>query len=473
MVRAGSFTPWGLLFALFFAGIPFVSAQDGSPAVPSRFKTLWQEADALQTASDFAGAADRYRAILTEFPRSQRAALRIAICEGRQGHIDAAITAYDAAINMAPQEYWAEAGLYFKARDCVEAGKTDDAHQAIERLKTEHPDSSYTIRSGILEAQLEGRPTSEAEARFTDELQAAQMLEQAQGFSKQSQDGSALAKLTQVISQFPDCAATLRAREATGHILIRQHRPDEAVDQFSAIVERVGGQAPGSRIVQTAKTRLAALHHKHGKALDAIALYEELVEQNADPAIVANATLHLTGIKFELLQRKKWREEPVSPENWQEIRDLCNRVLAMEKATSIEKARAELMLVESFQWQGDRDQLITSAQAFLSHHEGPEVKREIATVRLMLGEGLFKSRRAEEALPHFRWIIEAYAGEDAIWPGMDHLPRAYYRLWQTLQRLHAPAEQVEATAQELLEGYPESSDARLLQGTREQLRAAP
>lgn len=73
---------------------PALSQQVGE----TRFQQLWSEAESLGSENQYAAAAQRYRAILAEFPKSQRAALRIAVNEEKAGNTAEALRAYDAAM---------------------------------------------------------------------------------------------------------------------------------------------------------------------------------------------------------------------------------------------------------------------------------------------------------------------------------------------------------------------------------------
>jgi len=457
-VRGDLLNPWRWSLAFVLAGVPFVSAQEWGTT--DRFETLSAEARQLETDGQYAQAAERYRTILQEFPNSAEASFRIGYCEGRAGNIDAAIAAYQATIESDPSGYWTEPSLYYKARDCVEFGRTIEARNAIATLKTIHPDSVCMVKALVLEARLDGLPTANAESAVDLELQAVAMLDEALTLVKQNRDGEALALLDDLMAQYPNQATALRALESVGHIHLRSGQDIEAEAAFAEILDRVGDKAPSSRIVLTARTRLAAIRHRQWDLLATAELYTRVIQAAENTPFLANAVLQLAGVRFEILQRAILRGEVVTDAQWDEVRDLCREHMALDIASGYGNARAHLMIVESLVWQRRPDaEVIAEADRFLAEHNDPARRQEIATVRLLLGESLLRLGRNEEALEQFAWIVNAYHVTEEIWPGMDHLSRAYLRWWQALRRTGAPREQVEAAREAILTYFPDSGSA--------------
>jgi hypothetical protein len=44
--------------------------------------------------------------------------------------------------------------------------------------------------------------------------------------------------------------------------------------------------------------------------------------------------------------------QQITPEQWQQLRDMCQGVLALSQASGLQRARAGLMIAESYWWQG-------------------------------------------------------------------------------------------------------------------------
>lgn len=132
-------------------------AEEANPASqPSRFRQLWSEAESATSRQDHAAAALQYRAILSQFPQSQRTALRVAVNEEKAGRIDQALTAYDAALTLNPRGAWVDVALFYKARALLGAGNRREALTTVEHLRQQFPDSSYAIRALTLQAQARG-----------------------------------------------------------------------------------------------------------------------------------------------------------------------------------------------------------------------------------------------------------------------------------------------------------------------------
>jgi tetratricopeptide (TPR) repeat protein len=160
------------------------TAEELAAAREARFRTVWSAADAPHQAGDYAESERLYKQVLAEFPDAQRAALRVAIAQERQGKSAEALESYDRALAADPQGEWAPVALFYKARFCKE-----DARE-------------------------------------------------------------------------PDARAALRALDAEGHILTRNRRFDEAEAAFMRILDVCPDDSP--RIMQVARTRLAALAHARG-----------------------------------------------------------------------------------------------------------------------------------------------------------------------------------------------------------------
>jgi len=445
-----------ILVSFWIVALWACSAAADDPA-EARFQTLWAEADSVHTEGDFAVAEQLYKAILAEFPHSQRTALRIAICQEKAGRTQDALASYDAAINLDPLGYWAEVALFYKARACREANHIQGALDAVQRLRAQYPESPYNARAAVLEAQITGGDVPAAQALLEQELAAGEAFDQCMKASRATQDALALEGIEGLLELYPRSAVALRALEAKGHLLLRNKQYEEAVEPFLRILAQLGDSAPRSRIVQEARTRLAAIHHALYDRSEALRLYTEVLEGEPDPTIAANAALQAAGVAFEIYQRRRLREGPLPEERWDEVRALCQTAKGFPATTPEQRVRADLMIVETWTWQGDREKSVEAAEVFLDIYDEEEFKREVATAHLVAGKDLRVLKRYDEALAHLRWIVEAYPEENEIWPEMDHLPRTYFLIWQTLRDKGAPKAEVKKAGEELTARFPESS----------------
>jgi tetratricopeptide (TPR) repeat protein len=454
------FAVLGLCLALLSLGLSVLAQtpEELEAQREARFNDLWTEADQVQTRGEFSQAEQLYRQILTEFPDSQRTALRVAITQARGGDFQGAMESYDAAIEIDPDSSWAATGLFYMARDCWGSGDREAAQREVDRLLSTHPDSSFVAQARLLEARMEGSGVSEAEAELQRELEAAGVYDSAMGLSRQGEDDEALSALEQVIENYPGTGASLRALDAQGHILIRNQHHEEALSPFLRIMERTAELSPESRAARVARTRVAAINHVLGNRDEALSHYLALLEELGDESPeAANAMLQGSGVYFEILQRRMMSGENVEPGLWDELRDMMRSVHEMVGASSGQLIRADLMAMETLSWQGSAEGLIVEVECFLATWDTEEFRGEIATAHFFAGENYLKLGEIEPALEHFQWIIDVFEGESEIWPNMDHLPRTLYRKWQILIELEAPSGEIASAASALLDAFPETA----------------
>jgi len=87
-----------LVLAICGSVAPSLAAQPGAGASPPAFARAY----ALQTAGDFAGAADAYQAFLAQYPDNVEARSNLGVVLARLGRTDEAIAAYREAIRRSP-----------------------------------------------------------------------------------------------------------------------------------------------------------------------------------------------------------------------------------------------------------------------------------------------------------------------------------------------------------------------------------
>lgn len=436
----------------------------------SAVDAVWQEAGRLEAEGKFEEAAALYAAVPATSPAWQRAAVQAAGCLEKAGKLAEAVAGYDAAIAANPSAYWAESALFQKARTCKAQGNAAEAQRCIDRIKTRFPDSSSLADAYLLEAQMAGGDTAAAEAFVAREQEATALYKQALQADRNKDEAGALRLLETVVDQYAGIPAALRCRDARAHILVRHKGAEErtvAGAEFLHILALVADTAPNSRIAETARIRLAALHHSFENRQDAITAYQTLVNSE-DKAIASRAALQLAGLQFELMQRDTISTGPLADGRWDDLRALCSLVAGSPDAKPTERVRAEVMAVESFSWQKRPADALAAAEAFLARHPGDGFKQDAATVRFFGGLAARNLKDYSKALAHFRWIIIAYAGQTEIWPGMDHLPRTYCEIWQTLRATRAPADEIAQTANALLTAFPESEYAKHVRRQTEQ-----
>jgi len=455
---------WLLVLPPWYWGVmaPGQTAAPAGGGPTATVDAIWQEATRLEADGKFEEAAAQYAAISTDSPDWQKAAVQAAGCLEKAGKLADAVARYDAAIARNPSAYWAELALFQKARTCSAMANVAEARRCIDRLKARFPDSSSLADALLLEAQIEGRNTAAAEALVAREREATALYKQAMQADRNKDEAGAMQLLDAAILQYSGTPAALRCRDARAHLLTRHKQPEaraQAAAEFLHILMLVADSAPNSRIADTARMRLAALHHSRQDRQEAIAAYEALT-RSEDKAVASRASLQLAGLHFELMQREKFSSGSLADSRWDDLRALCNRVVASEDAKPVERARAEVMIIESLAWQDRPADALAAAEAFLAKYQSSGFKQDVATVHFFAGEAAQRTKQYDKALSHFRLVIGAYGGLGEVWPGVDLVARTYFRIWETLRWTKASAEELAKAADALLTEFPESSYAK-------------
>ncbi len=445
---------------------PMVAADGNTASAES--DPRWGQAVALQEQEDYQAAAALFGAISTDYPKSQRAALRMAICEHQAGARSRVVASYQRAIRIAPFDYWAEVALFRQAELHQSLNDPGGLQRCVDTLQVRFPESRWTARAVCLAAAVEDEDPAAAQVALDREEAAYAAYLAANGSNDRSQDEQRLERLAEFVSQYGDTRTALAALDTQGHLLIRNGRRQEAIVKFEEILNRVEAGAPQARIVHTALQRVAALYHAEGRKREALDTYLDLVASAGDAQVVADASTQAAGLAFELVQAGASIGRPKSPEEWEEVRVLCRQVHSLPEAGLGHRARAALMLIESYCWEDRLEDAVEAAETFLEAYSASAFRKDTATVCFFAGEALQKLERYDEALGMFERVIAAYPVEDEIWRRMDHLPRTYFRAWETLRLMEAPPARVEAAGDALLERFPESGYAEHVRVVRRQ-----
>ena len=432
----------------------------------------WQQAVTLKESGDYVGAANMYRSIFWDYPNSQRAALRIALNEQRAGITADAAASFVTANSVDPYGYWSEVGLYYEAKFHVDNGQLADAELCLEILEKRFPDSRWCARGraaiatarNVVDSGQDASAGAMAEAANIEAILAREnlaweSLSRANKSHGQGQDNQRLAALERIVSLFPDTCAALDARQSRGYLLIRNQRLTEAATELQSLASDLEFTSPHSRIRYDVEYRLAAVDHALGNKQQALTRYAQLTELAEDPQIVSKAGAQAAGLQLETMQAKLTGEKVISPEDWEAVRTYAEEV-RLSGGREQDVVRAELLNMESYCWQGMPIEAVTAAEEFLSTHDENEYKLDTATVCFFAGEEYLKLGEYQDALRHFRKVVSLYENEREMWKGMDHLPRTYYRIWETLRKQGADESKIQEAAQLLLTRFPDSEYAK-------------
>lgn len=415
----------------------FGTSASGLP--PWETDPRWQQAEALQSNGDYAAAIEVLRDLQGAYPEAQRVALRMALYQEAAGLGEQAMATYDAADRIAPFNYWAEVGLYNKAQLALARGEVPIARACIARLRERFPESRWRLRAEVIAAEMAGADAASAQNAVDREEAAYAELRPLFDLDRAIDDSALLSRLNQIIRDHPGTGSALQAMDMKGHVLLRNQRHDEAIAVFADILDEVGPVAPQSRIAQTACTRIAALYHLKGKRREALDLFQRLANTAADPAVASNAAVQAAGLYFEILQHESGPIPEIPAAEWEKVRAMCRRVKDLPLATPCERARAELMFMETLSYEGRHAESLVLATSFITEHPGDAFRRERGTAHLFAGLSLQRLGRNEEAIPHYEWIL-AELEKAPLWPAPARFldANAHYRLFTALRRSRGP-----------------------------------
>ncbi len=465
--------PLALALALGYLALIGVATQSAYGTEPC--DVSWNIALELQGQGDYQGAANAYAAILAQCPNSQRALVMQSATSLEAGADPASTLAnLDAAFQVDGFNYWAEVGLFYKVRACREAGCFNDANDALAILHARFPVSFSLARAEALDggkgqgggtrgSRIVQSGRSGRESSLEDEQTASELLDDAV-HDDSINDTSRLAAIQDVIDSYAGTKAALRARDAKAHMLVRLDRQAEAITEFEDLLFELGEQAAASQIAESAKTRLAALYHDAGLLENAYDAFIALRDTSSNPRVRSNAALQAAGVYFETQQGVSWSGDTF---DYETVRRLCNDVLALGIASDEEVARAKLMHLESHLWDKNPQQCLIEAESFIGEYREADMTPEIITARLFAGESQQILGGHEDAMRHYRWIIDNTGGEEP-WEGIQTLARTHYRIFDALRRSHAHPADVRDAAQAVLTQFPGTKYADLVANAAEQ-----
>lgn len=435
------------------------SAADSRTDVEDRFARAQQ----FEEEGKFEDAEAIYRALLADDPTLQKAAAKLAMCLFDAGLVDEAADAADAAIAIAPYRgVWAERAYLYKARACAEAGCLKNARDAVEFLRERFPDAVSTTRAEVVEARLDGRDPGLLEAAIQVEMEADELHDAANQAVKGQDYEQGLALLDSLIANYPDTRRALRGRMTRAYLLgMMPGRTDDCLSAWQDVHHRTEIAAPRSAIHLESLLRSGFLLQRLDRRAEAYVNFSAAAALADEPNLAADAKLQSAGAYFEVLQRQLFTEAGVSPQEWSELRERCGEVRANPSASEEARCRAELMVLESFDWEFRPEDSWNAAAAFLAKYNGGKLLPEQAAAHLFAGRSLQRLNRHAEALPHFQWILDTFPDGEVIWEGIDYHAMAYYGVFVCHMYSDAPYAEMIAPCLQVLKSHADSEEAAL------------
>jgi len=390
-------------------------------------------------------AAERYAEVMALDPvsvKSHHAAMKAAGCMKDAGNFaeaarfyQAIIAGVDARADKEPGTRrlrdWKCEALFKKAHACCQAGLADQALAMISLLREEFPDSVRATEIGILQAQLENRSTQPAQELFAQAGQAIALVRQAGDLQVNEDYNQALQLCDQVITSYPETAATWSALNLKAYILANKlNRPEQAQAVYGSICEKLGTTARRSRLF-------------------------------------CDARVNLRGLLLRHLQDKQRKGEPVSDQAWNELRDLCQEIVAQD-TWLFGRVYGHLGLTEMYSSKGERELALAAAEELIRVYQQGDrdnwsrFKPQLAWAHLYAGNALQNLGRYDEALTHYRWIVNIAYDYPPYGAGASTRVQAYYQIWRTLRRAGAPQAEIDEAAQAVLSRFPEAKHAEVI-----------
>jgi len=384
-------------------------------------------------------AAERYAEVMALDPvsvKSHHAAMKAAGCMKDAGNFaeaarfyQAIIAGVDARADKEPGTRrlrdWKCEALFKKAHACCQAGLADEALAMISLLREEFPDSVRATEIGILQAQLENRSTQPAQELFAQAGQAIALVRQAGDLQVNEDYNQALQLCDQVITSYPETAATWAALDLKGHILAdKLKRPEQARAVFELILSRLGLACRRCRLVQDTR-------------------------------------LHLRRLLLDRLQGKHGPAKPGSDPEWDNLRELCRQIIAQDP-WAFGRVYGHLTLIEVHFAKGEPARALAAAQELIYIYEQGDkedwkaLKAHIAWAHLYAGRALQRMGLYDEALAHYRYIVDFIYDYPPYGHGSETRRHAYVDIWRTLRQAGAPQEEITQAAQMILSLFPDS-----------------
>lgn len=388
----------------------------------------------------------------------------------------------DSAIAMNPYSHWAGVGHYYRASACSRAGCANEALDSVQVLRTRFPESAWTTRAEAVEAEIQGSDSRPLSGRLAREEVAEAIYQQALADDAAGDGAAAMVRLNDLIANHSDTRTGLAALGSEAFIGTRDRAQNEkSVKEFEALYTHVATNWAQARITNEVGKSLAHLYQRLDRPGDALNVFDQLLANSDDPAVIAYAAVEGAGAAFEVLQKRQMMELEVMAEEWDQLRNRLASAASTPDLTPLQQSRVDLMVAESYHWQDNWSASLAAAESYLERYDVATDRSGVGTAHIVAGEALRFSSRIAEGLEHFQWVIDEFQVED-VWPQMAHanfdrphlgydLARARYWEVDGLYYLGAPVEEVIAACDDFISRFPDTVYAEMLTTARADLLA--
>lgn len=399
-------------------------------------ETIINNAKQLHRESKFKDAEPLLKTAVSNNPKDQKLSIQYGYNLFSQERYNDAEKELKRTIKLSPNSWNGQQALFLLAKSQYRIGKNKEASATIEKMKNDHPDSGWLPQVWILEAEMKGINTADAEEKLKRQNAAEKVYAEILRSKKTKSMEEKISALDKLVLDNRGLPIALAALESKGNLLSLTTNTQEAISVFDEIITELKVSAPKSRIIQTANSRLAALHHRNGDRKAAQGYYAEILKIDPNNTLAESARLKSSAIDFEFLQHASIEGQGVPDEKWINVRQLITSAKEDMKSTST-RIIADLMILETYLWSHDYRDLLPLGQKFINdyHSQRKLFKRDYATACVVLSRAYKETKHYEEALQFTQTVFELYPTELEIWDKMDHIERAYYDMIESLYSL--------------------------------------
>lgn len=198
----------------------------------------------------------------------------------------------------------------------------------------------------------------------------------------------------------------------------------------------------------------AGIAHSQRNYPLAYVAFEQLERLNPDSATAVEARMQRVGFLFELVGREIG--------SWSEVRAKAESVEEMSGPETDSQATARLMYLETYFMEDNLRPVIREADRLVE--DFPDVTREVHAAKYWKARALQKLLRHDEATAIFNDLADSGLSSSEVFPALDVRAKSLYHLGRIHRRTgnnHA----AQAAETRLLNDYPDSAEARLLQSS--------
>ncbi len=404
------------------------SSQTANPPAPTAtFDSLYQQGKQLKEAGDYQAALPLLLQALEKEPNSEPTHILAGVCLKEQGQVREALGHFETVV--ADGKGFRATALYCAA-ECHRA--LGERAEALADLKAAHEDSpidKWGIKAVGLMAEIQGKSPTEAVAR---EEEAARLYRAARDRAKETyyKSPEPLAMFDQVIDRYPGTGGAYCAMSQKAELLWHLGKREEMCKTYEQLRQILRGHTHTEKVRGAYRTMDARIgEHRSEQLLQAISQDLGAGKQ---------------------ISKEQWERLDVVWDRWHHNADGAYR------------AKADVFRIAIISCQGKHEETAAAAEALFRQHldpdknrlMDPEYKHVFAGAHLLAGRALKKLGRNEEALAHFRAIVDLSATSPPLPQDEVYGPAGRYEVCRMLKVMAAPRDQLQEAVDALVAEYP-------------------